>query len=67
MDAHECEDEEFAGADYVCGVCRRCALRFDGVEILEWEGGGMVMAGETDPLMLGLVCPECAVDEAPAA
>ncbi len=63
----EGDSEDFAEPKYFCGACLRLAPPLDSTEILEWRGGDMVMAGETDPLMLDLVCPDCSDEEAPTA
>jgi hypothetical protein len=44
---------------YACTVCGRPAPALDSTEILEWQGGELAVAGETDALALNLVCPEC--------
>jgi hypothetical protein len=55
-----------AGSEYFCTECGRAAPPIDSDEILEWEGGHLVMAGETDPLVLSLVCPNCMAADRPA-
>ncbi|MGH3102525.1 MAG: hypothetical protein ACRDN6_00285 [Gaiellaceae bacterium] len=50
---------------YVCIECGRAAPPLASVEILEWEGGDLAMAGEWDPLTLSLLCPACMTADRP--
>jgi hypothetical protein len=43
---------------YACAVCGRPAPALDSTEILEWQGGELATAGQTEPLTLNLVCPD---------
>jgi hypothetical protein len=51
--------------EYFCTKCGRAAPPLDSEEILQWEGGDLVMAGEGDPALLSLVCPSCMVADRP--
>jgi hypothetical protein len=50
---------------YACTVCGRPAPAVDSTEILEWQGGELAIAGETDPVALNLVCPACLQETRP--
>jgi hypothetical protein len=50
---------------YACSVCSRSAPGLESTEILEWQGGDLATAGETDPVVLNLVCPECLQETRP--
>jgi hypothetical protein len=50
----------------VCSECGKPAPEIDDVAITEWEGGSyayFLADEEDDPLMPGLVCPDCMEDE----
>jgi hypothetical protein len=50
---------------YACTVCGRPAPAVDSTEILEWQGGELAIAGETDAVALNLICPACLQETRP--
>ena len=50
---------------YACTVCGRPAPALDSPDILAWQGGDLATAGEADPAVLNLVCPDCLQETRP--
>ncbi len=51
--------------EYFCRECGRAAPPLNSDELLRWEGGHLIMAGEPDPTLVSLVCPSCMVEDRP--
>jgi hypothetical protein len=50
---------------FACTVCGRAAPPLNSTEILEWQGGDLAAAGESEPMLLSLVCPDCLQETRP--